>query len=93
MPYLFVIGIVTSDTFGGIYILSGHTFSLFSVFLTILKLHEKYFNSCVRFWIFKIFKIFNFYISARQENADDCDDFNFDEILCGINYVFSLYLQ
>ena len=32
LPYLFVIEIVTSDIFGGIYILSGHTFSLFSVF-------------------------------------------------------------
>ena len=31
-PYLFVIGIVTSDTFCGIYILSRHTFNLFSVF-------------------------------------------------------------
>ena len=32
IPYLFVIGIVISDTFCGIYILFGYTFSLFSVF-------------------------------------------------------------
>ena len=41
----------------------------------------------MRFWIF------NVYISVRQENSYDCDDFNFDEILWGINYVFILYLQ
>ena len=32
MPYLFVIGIGTSDPFCGIYILFGSTFSFFSVF-------------------------------------------------------------
>ena len=32
MPYLFVIGIGTSDLFCGIYILFGSTFSFFSVF-------------------------------------------------------------
>ena len=46
--------------------------------------------------------IFNFYISVRQENArrkwyqvviHNCDGFNFDEILRGIKYVLSLYLQ
>ena len=46
--------------------------------------------------------MFNFYISVRQENArwkwcqgviHNCDGFNFDEILWGIKYVFSLYLQ
>ena len=40
--------------------------------------------------------------SVRQENAGrewyqvvihNCDDFNFDEILWGIKYAFSLYLQ
>ena len=46
--------------------------------------------------------IFDVYISVRQENAGrkwyqgvihNCDGFNFDGILCGINYVFCLYLQ
>ena len=37
-------------------------------------------------------EIFN-YISVRSQNADDWDDFNFDEILWGIKNVFSLYLQ
>ena len=35
----------------------------------------------MRFYTFKIIKIFNFFIPAMQENVDDCDDFNFDEIL------------
>ena len=52
-----------------------------------MKLYEKYLDS------FEVLNFFNFYISARQENADDCDNFNFDEILWGIKYVFSLYLQ
>ena len=47
-------------------------------------------------------KISNVYICVRQENAGrkwyqgvihNCDDFNFDEILWGIKYAFSLYLQ
>ena len=46
--------------------------------------------------------IFDVYIYVRQENTGrkwyqgvihNCDGFNFDEILCGINDVFSLYLQ
>ena len=41
--------------------------------------------------MFKMLRIFR-YISVRQENAN-WDDFNFDEILWGIKYVFSLYLQ
>ena len=89
MPYLFV----TSDTFCGIYILFGHTFSLFSVFwLVYIEASWKIFKFLVRFWIFKTLKSLN-YISVKQENGDDCDDFNFDEILWGIKYLFSLYLQ
>ena len=47
-------------------------------------------------------KIFNFYIFVRQENAGrkwyqgvihNCDDSDSDEILWGIKYVYTLYLQ
>ena len=73
------------------YITFGHTFSLFSVFwLAYIEASWKIFKFL---WgIFEILKIFN-YISVKQENFDDCDDFNFDEILWGIKYVFSLYSQ
>ena len=64
--YLFVIGIVTSNTFCGIYILFGNTFSLFSVFwLVYMKLHEEYLNSCEVLNL-KILEIFN-YISVSKK--------------------------
>ena len=78
MPFLFVlIEIVTLEAFWGIYILSGHIFSLFSA-LTIRKLHGKYLNSCCEV--------------LKQENADNCHDFNCDEMLWGIKYACGLYI-
>ena len=58
--YLFVIGIVTSDTFCDIYILFGHTFSFFSVFwLAYIELSWKIFKFL---WGFKFLKSLTFLI-------------------------------